>query len=118
MKSALTVFAITFISIVAIFILYLALHNIGDGEGLKFKSGVINGVEGDRKNNDINFSFENDNRNFYINRGLEYGCNLDSFKQGLIGKVAEVYYYDNIMGSHPYHIVKITSANTVWYSEE
>lgn len=100
------------------FIFYLALHNIGDGEGLKLKIGLITRVDGNRKNNDINFSFKHDNRNFYINRGLEYGCNLDSFKQGLIGKVAEVYYGDNIIGSHPYHIVKITSTNTIWYSEE
>ncbi len=118
MKKLLIVFASLVVACFLMIGVYLAAHNIGDGAGCTFKKGLVVAVEGDTGLKDIGIYFEKDTRTFYINRGMEYGCNVDSLTNALVGHESTVYYYDNIIHSDPYHIVKLTTDEKTWYSEE
>ena len=48
------------------------------------ENGIVKDIY-TNKGNDIIFIMENTNRNFYINRGLENGLELNNLKQKLIG---------------------------------
>ena len=70
MKNVIRIFTVIVVVFLSVLGIYLALHNIRDGEGLKSNSGIVANITGDSSNFDISIHFQNDARCFYINRGL------------------------------------------------
>ena len=59
---------------------------------------------------DIVFKLDNDNFNYYINRGLEAGMDIDDLKDKLIGNTIEIKYH-----MHSRHIYKLKHNDDVLF---
>lgn len=83
------------------------------------KSVVVDMHQGEGEN-DIVFVLENDRNEYYINRGLEHGLDIEKLKNRIEGQEIEllyIRYWTPIFTSAPRHIAEISLNQEIIYSE-
>ena len=101
--------------------LLLILLNLLPKERKKV-NGIIASIKEGGGAYDIVFKMQDDPKTYYINRGLQYGLNLDSLQRFFLNKKAALHYNKTWLLSSPYSISKIiadkkvvSSTDQFWY---
>jgi hypothetical protein len=75
--------------------------------------GLIVSIKERGGENDIVFKLKDDPKTYYINRGLQYGLNLDTIQIYLLNQEAELHYNKTLFLSSPFPISEIKAGKRV-----
>jgi hypothetical protein len=107
-------------SLTLIFILYLIFIvkvgsvNYNKDESIEVTGTVENLYESGVK--DLVFKLKNDSNNYYINRALENGFDLNAIKTDLLGKEITLWHSDSRSKSS-YHMLQFKHKDSIYYTE-